>query len=418
MIYTGLQRGTPWDSIGPVWISKSREKNFGWSTLDCNVGHLWFSVDVQKPRKEFWMIYTGLQRGTPLVQCGSPNAAKRILDDLHWTATWDIVGHRWTPLDTVGHRWTPFDTVGHRWTPLDTVGHRWTPLDTVGHRWTPLDTVGRRAIPWNACFLALINRKIDTYVKCIVSSFCTTILIHLGTKNCTCDLSVRDRSVVSNCRVTYSLVRIPGTGESTCTGQLFGFVRRPKHTSVLVTARRLLDVRTGSRELSSRRWCLRIRWGFRRGSALRSDWYFGTRAGTCNFTSSVILIDPVGVDPTFQLGPCLRNPVQRSLPGFNLFSWSVLSCRLMCWIHGWITSGSLASSIGAIDRDLCKFRTAKRESSYGQFLGFSLNLGVISCMGVRRVGLLVLSWDRDPVRSGRTANFLSLLDQSGFFSHF
>ena len=57
-------------------------------------------------------------------------------------------------------------------------------------------------------------------------------------------------------------------------------------------------------------------------------------AWTCKFTFSVILFDPVGVDPTFQLGPCLRNPVQRSLPGFNLFSWSVLSCRLMCWIHG------------------------------------------------------------------------------------
>ncbi|XP_050583705.1 uncharacterized protein LOC126919085 [Bombus affinis] len=107
------------------------------------------------------MIYTGLQRGTPLVQCGSPKAAKRILDDLHWTATWDTIGHHWfsvdlqmprkefwmiytglqrgTSLDTVGHRWTPLDIVGHRWTSLDTVGHRWTPLDTVGHRWTPLD---------------------------------------------------------------------------------------------------------------------------------------------------------------------------------------------------------------------------------------------------------------------------------------
>ena len=189
-----------------------------WTTWD-NVGHRWTPLD------------TVGHRWTPL----------------------DTVGHRWTPLDTVGHRWTPLDTVGHRWKPLDTVGHRWTPLDTVGHRWTPLDIVGHRGTPWNACFLALINRKIDIYVKCIVSSFCTMILIHLETKNCTRDLSVRDRSVVSNCRVTYSLVRIPGTCESTCTGQLFGFVRRPKHTSVLVTARRLLDVRTGSRELSSRR---------------------------------------------------------------------------------------------------------------------------------------------------------------------
>ena len=237
-----------------------------WTTWD-NVGHRWTPLD------------TVGHRWTPL----------------------DTVGHRWTPLDTVGHRWTPLDTVGHRWKPLDTVGHRWTPLDTVGHRWTPLDIVGHRGTPWNACFLALINRKIDIYVKCIVSSFCTMILIHLETKNCTRDLSVRDRSVVSNCRVTYSLVRIPGTCGSTCTRQLFGFVRRPKHTSVLVTARPLLDVRTGSLELSSRRWCLRICWGFSRGSTLLSDWYFGTRAGTCNFASSVILFGPAGVGPTVQL---------------------------------------------------------------------------------------------------------------------
>ena len=163
------------------------------------------------PRTEFWMIQTGL--------------------------------HRRSPLDTVGRRWTPLDNVGRRWTTLDNVGQRGTPLRTAGHRGTP----------WNVCFLALINRKIDVYVKYIVSSFCTTILIHLGTKNFIRDLSVRDRSGVSICRVTYSLVRIPGTCESTCTGHLFGFVRRPKHTSVLVTARRLLDVRTGSRELSSRR---------------------------------------------------------------------------------------------------------------------------------------------------------------------
>ena len=135
------------------------------------------------------------------------------------------------------------------WTGL----HGGTPLDNLGRRWRTLDTAGQRGTPWNACFLGLINRKIDTYVKCIVSSFCPTILLHLGTKNCTRDLSVRDRSVVSNCRVTFSLVRIPGTRGSTCTGQLLGFVRRPKHTSVLVIARRLLDVRTESRELSSRR---------------------------------------------------------------------------------------------------------------------------------------------------------------------
>ena len=165
----------------------------------------------------------------------------------------DDVGHRGTPWDNVGHRGTPWDTVGHRWTPLDDVGRRWTTLDNVGQRGTPLHTAGHRGTPWNACFLALINRKIDIYVKRIVSSFCTMILIHLETKNCTRDLSVRDRSVVSNCRVTYSLVRIPGTCGSTCTRQLFGFVRRPKHTSVLVTARPLLDVRTGSLELSSRR---------------------------------------------------------------------------------------------------------------------------------------------------------------------
>ena len=65
---------------------------------------------------------------------------------------------------------------------MDTVGHRWTPLDTFGHRWTSLDIVGHRGTPWNASVLGLINRKIDTYVKFIVCSFCTTILIHLGTK--------------------------------------------------------------------------------------------------------------------------------------------------------------------------------------------------------------------------------------------
>ena len=136
---------------------------------------------------------------------------------------------------------------------------------------------------------------------------------------------------------------------------------------------------------------MRICWGFSRGSALLSDWYFGTRAGTCNFTSSVILFGPAGVGPTVQLGPCLRNPVQRPLPGFHMFSWSVLSCRPMCWIHGWITSGSLASSVGAIDRDSYKFRTAKQESSYGQYLGFPLILRVIRCTGVRRISSLVRS---------------------------
>ena len=129
------RRWIPWDAAG-----------YRGTPLE-TVEHRWSSVDHQKTRKEFWMIYTGLQRGTPLVQCGSPNSAKRILDDLHWTATWDTVGHRWTSLDPVGHRWTPLDTVGHRWTPLDDVGHRWTPLDIVGHRWTPLDIVGHRWTP-------------------------------------------------------------------------------------------------------------------------------------------------------------------------------------------------------------------------------------------------------------------------------
>ena len=50
-----------------------------------------------------------LERWTPLVQCRSPKNAKRISDDLHWTAPLDIVGHRWTPWDNVGHRWTPWD---------------------------------------------------------------------------------------------------------------------------------------------------------------------------------------------------------------------------------------------------------------------------------------------------------------------
>ena len=79
----------------------------------------------------------------------------------------------------------------------------------------------------------------------------------------------------------------------------------------------------------------------------------------------------------------------------------------MCWIHGCITSGSLASSVGAIDRDSYKFRTVKQESSYGQFLGFSLILRVIRCTGVRRVGLLV--------RSLATFSFIrSKLDKSVF----
>ena len=65
------------------------------------------------------------------------------------------------------------------WTGL----HGGTPLDNLSRRWRTLDTAGQRGTPWNACFLGLINRKIDTYVKCIVSSFCTPILIRLGTKN-------------------------------------------------------------------------------------------------------------------------------------------------------------------------------------------------------------------------------------------
>ena len=43
--------------------------------------------------------------------------------------------------------------------------------------------MGHRGTPWDACVLALVNRKIDTYVMCIVSSFCTKILIHLGRKD-------------------------------------------------------------------------------------------------------------------------------------------------------------------------------------------------------------------------------------------
>ena len=62
---------------------------------------------------------------------------------------------------------------------------------------------------------------------------------------------------------------------------------------------------------------------------------------------------------------------------------------------------------------------AKQESSDGQFLGFPLNLRVILCTEIRRVGLLVLSRDRDLVRSERAAIFLSLSDCSGFLlSHF
>ena len=130
-ILDDLHWTAPLDTVG--------HRGTSWDT----VGHHWFSVDLQMPRKVFWMIYTGLQRGTPLVQCGSPNAVKRILDDLHWTA----------PLDTVGHRGTPWDIVGHR-------GHRWTPWDTVGHRGTPLDTVGY--------VLSL---------KSILSPFCIMVLI-------------------------------------------------------------------------------------------------------------------------------------------------------------------------------------------------------------------------------------------------
>lgn len=40
----------------------------------------------------------------------------------------------------------------------------------------------RRGTPQNACALALIIRKIDTYVMCIVSPFRTTILVHLARK--------------------------------------------------------------------------------------------------------------------------------------------------------------------------------------------------------------------------------------------
>ena len=95
--------------------------------------------------------------------------------------------------------------------------------------------------------------------------------------------------------------------------------------------------------------------------------------------------------PTVQSRPCLRNPVERPLSGFHSFSWSVLSCRPMYWIDGWITSGSLASSVGGIDRDSYKFRTAKQESSYGQYLGSPLILRVIRCTGVRCVSLSVRS---------------------------
>ena len=138
-------RWTPWDAAGdrrtPLVQCRSPKNakrildDLHWTATWDTVGFHWSSMDLQKPRKEFWMIYTGLHRWTSLDIVG------------HRCTSLDIVGHRWTPLDTVGHRWTSLDTVGHRWTPLDTVGHRWTSLDIVGHRWTSLDTVGHRWTP-------------------------------------------------------------------------------------------------------------------------------------------------------------------------------------------------------------------------------------------------------------------------------
>ena len=130
-------RWTPWDAAGdrrtPLVQCRSPKNakrildDLDWTATWDTVGFHWSSMDLQKPRKEFWMIYTGLHCWTP----------------------WDTVGHRWTSWDTVGHRGTSWDIVGHRGTPWDTVGHRGTSLDIVGHRWTPLDTVGRRGTPWN-----------------------------------------------------------------------------------------------------------------------------------------------------------------------------------------------------------------------------------------------------------------------------
>ena len=45
--------------------------------------------------------YTPAKNYTP-VRFGSPKAAKRILDDLDWTATLDMVGQRGTPFCSQG----------------------------------------------------------------------------------------------------------------------------------------------------------------------------------------------------------------------------------------------------------------------------------------------------------------------------
>ena len=182
------------------------------------------------------------------VQFGSPKATKRILDDLDWTST-----------------------------PLR--GHRWTSWDVVGHRGTP----------WDACGLALINHKIDTYVMCIVSSFCTKILVHLGTrnKNLTTLEKLFPRFIGSRSLSSFKLSR----GVLACAYS--GYVLVNVHWTTLwirkspqgylclgdysTTARRLPLIAGVVITLVIPVNLLTLI----RTSAILSDWYFGTRTGTC-----------------------------------------------------------------------------------------------------------------------------------------
>lgn len=78
-------------------------------------------------------------------------------------------------------------------------------------------------------------------------------------------------------------------------------------------------------------------------------------------------------------------------------------------ILGWTTA---ASSVDDFDRGSRKSRTAKQESSDGQSLNLPPKLGVILCTGMRHVGSLLLSRDRDFVRSGHVTIFLLFSDSS------
>lgn len=157
--------------------------------------------------------------------------------------------------------------------------------------------------------------------------------------NCPRGLSIPDRSVSPNYCAAYSLAPINVHLLTPCIHKLLQGRLYLPNCSMIIRWLSCDSYRTDS--LAE----------FHRRSAVLTDCFLGTKTGTCNLMSSVILFSGSSADTgphlfTSRLTCC-------RFQGAHLFNCTMSDYRLMCWIHSWTT---VASSIDGFDRSSSKFR--------------------------------------------------------------